>query len=99
MINDSVCCNHTHLPHPLQVYITAVGNEFDFLNEFEYKYEQSSSEGETPGPFTRSFQALDAELEEREEDRSGDVGCECGWSLVDRLWRLSVNFSVLSFIF
>lgn len=45
-------------------------NEFDFLDEFEYKYEQTGSDVETPGPFSRSFQTLDVELEER-EDRCG----------------------------
>ncbi len=38
-------------------------------------YEPSSSEGETPGPFTRSsFQTL--EVEEKEEDRDRCV-CVC----------------------
>lgn len=46
-----------------QVLISAVGQEFNFLDEFEYKYD-SSSESETPGPFSRSFQALDAEYKE-----------------------------------
>ena len=55
------------------MYITAenVGEEFNFLNDFEYIYDHdhSGSESETPGPFSRSYQALDAELEEREDDR------------------------------
>ena len=34
-------------------------------------YEQSSSESETPGPFSRSFQVLDQEVEEREGGRGG----------------------------
>ena len=59
------------------MYITAenVGEEFNFLNDFEYIYDHdhSGSESETPGPFSRSYQALDAELEEREDDR------EDGW--------------------
>lgn len=53
----------------LQSYINAVGEQFNFLDNFEYMYEQSSSESETPGPFSRSFQVLDQEAEEREEDR------------------------------
>ena len=55
------------------MYITAenVGEEFNFLNDLEYMYDhdQSGSESETPGPFSRSYQALDTELEEREDDR------------------------------
>lgn len=50
------------------MYITAdnVGEEFNFLDNLEYIY--SGSESETPGPFSRSYQALDTELEEREDD-------------------------------
>ncbi len=77
----------------LQSYIN---QQFNFLDNFEYMYEQSSSESEMPGPFSRSFQALD---EEREEDRDrwggegrlggrgeggrGKVGREDG----DRRWK------------
>ena len=63
----------------LQSYINA---QFNFLDNLEYMYEQSSSESETPGPFSRSFQVLeqDQELEEREEDRdrSGRENAEIG---------------------
>ena len=52
------------------MYIAAVGDEFNFLNNLEYIYDHSGSESETPGPFSRSYQALDAELEEREDDGS-----------------------------
>ncbi len=56
-------------PPPPQVYIAAVGNEFDFLNDFEYKYDHSSNDSETPpGPFTRPSEPLDVELEDKEED-------------------------------
>ena len=47
-----------------QVYISAVGDEFNFLNNLEYIYDHSGSESETPGPFSRSYQALDAELDD-----------------------------------
>ncbi len=51
------------------MYIAAVGNEFDFLNDFEYKYDHSSNDSETPpGPFTRPSEPLDVELEDKEED-------------------------------
>ena len=43
--------------------ISAVGDEFNFLNNLEYIYDHSGSESETPGPFSRSYQALDAEAE------------------------------------
>ena len=58
----------------MKVLISAVGQEFNFLDNFEYMYD-SSSESETPGPFTWSFQALNTEYredekeEEREEER------------------------------
>ena len=49
----------------LQVFISAVGDEFNFLNNLEYIYsDHSGSESETPGPFSRSYQALDAELDD-----------------------------------
>lgn len=44
--------------------ISAVGDEFNFLNNLEYIYDHSGSESETPGPFSRSYQALDAELDD-----------------------------------
>ena len=46
------------------MYISAVGDEFNFLNNLEYIYDHSGSESETPGPFSRSYQALDAELDD-----------------------------------
>ena len=63
--------SHTSI---MKVLISAVGQEFNFLDNFEYMYD-SSSESETPGPFTWSFQALNTEYredekeEEREEER------------------------------
>ena len=54
-----------HIVYMLQVYITAVGDEFNFLDFYD-----SSSESETPGPFSRSFQALvDPYREDEREDR------------------------------
>lgn len=56
-----------------QNYINAIGEQFNFLDNLDYMYKDSSSESETPGPFSRSFQVLDQnedqETEEREEDR------------------------------
>ena len=63
-----------------QAYITAVGHEFRFLDNFDYVYESESEPG-TPGPFTRSFQALDIsglhggeEGEEEEEGKEEEEG-------------------------
>ena len=76
-LDTSEICRFTpsftfHTPHlspssPMKVLISAVGQEFNFLDNFEYMYD-SSSESETPGPFTMSFQALNIEYQEDEKE-------------------------------
>ena len=47
------------------MYISAVVDEFNFLNNLEDMYDDhSGSEGETPGPFTRLYPTSDAELDD-----------------------------------
>ena len=49
----------------MQAYISAVVDEFNFLNNLEDIYnDHSGSESETPGPFTRLYPASDAELDD-----------------------------------
>lgn len=56
--------SHCSLPMLIiQELISAVGDEFNFLKEYEFVYD-SSSESEQPGPFSRSFQALDNDRED-----------------------------------
>ena len=47
----------------IQELISAVGDEFNFLKEYEYVYD-SSGESEQPGPFSRSIPALDNDRED-----------------------------------